>query len=226
MTTRMIERWFPCAEVSKHSAKGWGSGFAEKSLFTWFASRPLAQAKAAVICSLLPWPDDEHEQESLKKLVREAMEDYDANNCELRKELAKHYPNGAKICDPFSGRAMIPLEAARLGIQAWGIDYSPVATLAGKLLADYPLRNWDTEPDLPFDAYQQHKAEHFTEPRLLRDVRFVLDLVGERYEAEMGGFYPVVNGKRPWGYLWAVTLPCSNCGSRVPAHGKSGTEEL
>ena len=26
MTTRMIERWFPCAEVSKHSAKGWGSG--------------------------------------------------------------------------------------------------------------------------------------------------------------------------------------------------------
>ena len=56
MTTRMIERWFPCAEVSEYSAKGWGTGFAEKSLFTWFASRPLAQAKAAVICSLLPWP--------------------------------------------------------------------------------------------------------------------------------------------------------------------------
>ena len=93
-------------------------------MFTWFASRPLAQAKAAVICSLLPWPDDEHEQESLKNLVRGAMEDYDANNSELRKELAKHYPNGVKICDPFSGRAIIPLEAARLGIQTWGIDYS------------------------------------------------------------------------------------------------------
>ena len=53
---------------------------------------------------------------------------------------------------------MIPLEAARLGIQAWGIDYSPVATLAGKLLADYPLRDWDNEPDLPFDGYQQHKT--------------------------------------------------------------------
>ena len=25
--TRMIERWFPCAEVSEHSAKGWGTGF-------------------------------------------------------------------------------------------------------------------------------------------------------------------------------------------------------
>ena len=49
---------------------------------------------------------------------------------------------------------MIPLEAARLGVQSWGIDYSPVATLAGKLLADYPIRNWNNEPDLPFDGYQ------------------------------------------------------------------------
>ena len=219
MTTRMIERWFPCAEVSKYSAKGWGTGFAEKSLFTWFASRPLAQAKAAVICSLLPWPDDKHEQESLKKLVRKAMEDYDAKNSELRKELAKHYPNGAKMCDPFSGRAMIPLEAARLGIQVWGIDYSPVATLAGKLLAEYPMRDWNNELDLPFEGYQQHKTEHFTEPRLLCDVRFVLNLVGERYETEMGEVYPLVNGKRPWGYIWAVTLPCSNCGSRFPLTG-------
>ena len=219
MTTRMIERWFPCSEVSEYSAKGWGSGFAEKSIFTWFASRPLAQAKAAVICSLLPWPDGQHEQERLKNLVREAMEGYDANNSKLRKELAKHYPNGAKVCDPFSGRAMIPLEAARLGIQAWGIDYSPVATLAGKLLADYPLRDWNSEPDLLFDGYQQHKTEHFTEPRLLRDVRFVLDLVDERYVSEMGEFYPVVNGKRPWGYIWAITLPCTNCGNRFPLTG-------
>ena len=147
------------------------------------------------------------------------MEDYDAKNSELRRELAKHYPGGAKVCDPFSGRAIIPLEAARLGVQAWGIDYSPVATLAGKLLADYPLRDWNNEADLPFDGYQQHKTEHFTEPRLLRDVRFVLNLVGDHYAAEMGEFYPIVHGKRPWGYIWAVTLPCSNCGSRFPLTG-------
>ena len=219
MTTRMIERWFPCAEVSEYSASGWGTGFAEKSLFTWFASRPLAQAKAAVLCSLLPWPDDEDEQVRLKNLVRDAMQGYDAQNEELRAELAKHYPNGAKMCDPFSGRGMIPLEAARLGVQAWGIDYSPVATLAGKLLADYPLRDWNNERDLPFDGYQQHKTEHFTEPKLLLDVRFALNLVGERYEAEMGEFYPVVNGKRPWGYVWAITLPCTNCGNRFPLTG-------
>ena len=219
MNTRMIERWFPCEEVSEHSARGWGTGFAEKSLFTWFASRPLAQAKAAVICSLLPWPDDPTEQERLKNLVREAMTDYDAANAELRAELAKHFPDGAKLCDPFSGRAMISLEAARLGVQAWGIDYSPVATLAGQLLADYPMRNWDDEPSLPFEGYEEHADKYFTEPRLLRDVRFVLDEVGRRYESAMGEFYPMVDGKRPWGYVWAVTLPCTNCGNRFPLTG-------
>ena len=219
MSVRMIERWYPCAEVSEQSARGWGRGFAEKSLFTWFASRPLAQAKAAVICSLLPWPDDPDEQERLKNLVRKAMTDYDAANQELRDELAKHYPDGAKLCDPFSGRAMIPLEAARLGVKAWGIDYSPVATLAGMLLADWPMRDWDDEPDLPFDGYEEHKTKYFTEPRLLRDVRFLLDLVGDRYEQAMGEFYPKVDGKRPWGYVWAVTLPCVSCGHRFPLTG-------
>lgn len=216
---RMIERWFPCAEVSQQSAKGWGRGFAEKSLFTWFASRPLAQAKAAVICSLLPWPDEPDEQERLKDLVREAMGGYDNANTELRAELAKHYPGGAKLCDPFSGRAMIPLEAARLGVRAWGIDYSPVATLAGMLLADYPMRDWDDEPDLPFEGYEDYKNRTKLEPRLLRDVRFVLDLVGDRYEAAMDEFYPEVNGKRPWAYVWAITLPCTNCGNRFPLTG-------
>ena len=46
--TRMIERWFPSAEVSANSVKGWGSGNQERGLFTWFAARPVAQATAAV----------------------------------------------------------------------------------------------------------------------------------------------------------------------------------
>ena len=53
--------------------RGWGSGKSEKALFTWFAARPLAQAKAAVLTSLLPWPDDQDEQRRLQKLVRQAM---------------------------------------------------------------------------------------------------------------------------------------------------------
>ncbi|MXX43803.1 MAG: DUF1156 domain-containing protein [Acidimicrobiales bacterium] len=215
--TRMIERWFPCAEVTANSKKGWGSGNTEKALFTWFAARPLAQAKAAVICSLLPWPNDVTEQERLCDLVRDSMTGYDAMHDELVDELAEHYPDGASILDPFSGRAMIPLEAARLGVKAYGIDYSPVATLAGKLLADYPLRDWSNEPPLPFDGYPEH-AMRYPEPhlRLLCDVDFLVKWIGDRHEAEMDEFYPKVNGKRPWAYLWAVTIPCNECGRKFP----------
>jgi len=215
----MIERWFPCEEVSENTDSGWGSGKSEKALFTWFAARPLAQAKAAVICSLLPWPEDLAEQRRLQGLVRKAMTDRDAAHDELVAELARLYPDGASLLDPYSGRAMIPAEAARLGIKAWGIDYSPVATLAGALLADYPLRDWDNEPPLPFDGYRAEDPKEWGAPRLIRDVKFVLDMVGGLYERTMGAFYPPVNGRRPWGYLWAVTLPCQNCGRRFPLTG-------
>src|SRR6266511_3232476 len=103
----MIERWFPCAEVSENSDKGWGSGNAERNLFTWFAARPTAQAKAAVITSLLPWPDDELEQARLQKLVRKAMTGRYAEWDSLRTEILKANPEGASVLDPFSGRGMI-----------------------------------------------------------------------------------------------------------------------
>jgi putative DNA methylase len=212
---RMIERWFPCTEVSEASASGWGSGKSEKALFTWFAARPLAQAKAAILTSLLPWPDDEAEQRDLQDLVRTAMTGRDTAHAELVAELEMAYPDGVSMLDPFSGRAMIPLEAARLGVIAHGVDYSPVATLAGQLLADFPLRDWSYEPDLPFGS----RDTLDTGSRLLDDVRLILDEIGKRYADQMGEVYPMVDGKQPWGYLWAMTLPCQECGHRFPLTG-------
>ncbi len=213
---RMIERWFPCSEVSEASQRGWGSGGSEKALFTWFAARPLAQAKAAVLTSLLPWPEDEAEQRRLQDLVRQAMSARDGAHAEIVMELREVYPDGASLLDPFSGRAMIPLEAARLSVSAHGIDYSPVATLAGQLLADYPLQDWTDEPPLPFGDQSTIGDEN---SRLLDDVRRILDEIGRRYDARMAEVYPKVNGRQPWGYLWAVTLPCQECGNRFPLTG-------
>jgi putative DNA methylase len=213
---RMIERWFPCAEVSEASRSGWGSGNSEKNLFTWFAARPLAQAKAAVLTSLLPWPETKQEQGKLQELVRRAMSGHDVAHAEVAAELAKHYPDGASLLDLFSGRAMIPLEAARLGVQAKGIDYSPVATLAGQLLADFPLRDWNGEPALPFG--QNHILTDGG-GRLLDDVRRTLDEIGRRYTERMTEVYPKVSRRQPWGYLWSATLVCQECDNRFPLTG-------
>ena len=83
---------------------------------------PLAQAKAAVLTSLLPWPDDAEAQRSLQELVRRAMMGRDGAWDEVVAELGRAYPDGTSLADPFSGRALIPLEAARLGVKAYGID--------------------------------------------------------------------------------------------------------
>lgn len=216
--TRMIERWFPSAEVSANSNAGWGSGNTERGLFTWFAARPTAQAKAAVLCSLLPWPEDDDEQRRLQKLVQEALTGRYAAWKEVREEILRANPEGAAMLDPFSGRGMIPLEAARLGLPSTGIEYSPVATLGSHLLTDYPFRDWGGEPELPFGESATHGL-YQDRPRLVRDVETVLAEIGRRWTASMRDFYPSIDGRQPWGYLWAVTLPCQECGNRFPLVG-------
>lgn len=218
--TRMIERWFPCAQVSRESAGGWGSGNTERGLFTWFAARPTAQAKAAVICSLLRWPDDVAAQQKLQELVDRAMTGRYEVWDELQAEIAASNPDGACVLDPFSGRGMIPLEAARLGVKSVGLDYSPVATLASHLLADYPFRDWSHEPPVPFgDGAEDSGGLYDLRPRLLADVERVFAEVGRRWAASVSDLYPAVDGRQPWGYLWAVTLPCQECGHRFPLVG-------
>ncbi|MFG1818265.1 hypothetical protein ACGFIF_31185 [Kribbella sp. NPDC049174] len=217
--TRMIERWFPCAEVSLAAASGWGSGNVERKLFTWFAARPSAQAKAAVVCSLLPWPDEEAEQKRLQTLVREAMTGRDAAWTALRHEIMLSNTAPVRVLDPFSGRGIIPLEAARLGLPAAAIDYSPVAVLATSLLAEHPFIDWTNEPPLPFSSSDKFAG---IGDRLVEDVDLLLAEIGRRHQASMRELFPAnADGSQPWGYLWAVTLPCQECGRRFPLVGKN-----
>ncbi|WP_434450237.1 hypothetical protein [Lentzea sp. E54] len=216
--TRMIERWFPSSEVSANSDKGWGSGNSEIALFMWFAKRPTAQAKAATICSLLPWPDDATEQKRLQELVRSAMTGRYAAWSELRAEIAKSNPDGAATLDPFSGRGMIPLESARLGVPASAMDYSPVAVLASHLLTSAPFEDWSDEPELPFAPSTAYLMTAGPD-RLLSDLNILFAEIQSRHAAAMSEFYPRSDGEFPWGYLWAVTIPCQECGLRFPLIG-------
>ncbi|WP_405430449.1 DUF1156 domain-containing protein [Streptomyces anulatus] len=215
--SRLIDQWFPCATVDAAVGTPAGSGRSEKALFTWFASRPIAQARAAVLAALLPNKAVHHED------VRLAIEHGDASaQRRLREAIAAQYPAGRPVVlDVFSGRGIIPLEAARLGVTAVGTDLSPLATLAGRLLAEYPLRDWSAEPDLPLERPSDGEGLFGEdEPRLLQDVRMVLREVGERVAVAVSELYPrSSNGKFPWSYLWAVTIPCDNCKRRFPLIG-------
>jgi adenine-specific DNA methylase len=140
------------------------------------------------------------------------MSGRDAENALLVEELGRGFPDGQRLLDPFSGRGMIPLESAHLAVQSFGVDYSPVAAVASRLLVDYPLRDFSKEPDLGYGMNPLLS-------RLPQDVAFYLAEVKAHAYRNLEPFYPEVNGKRPWGYLWAMTLPCQECRHRFPLVG-------
>ena len=148
-----------------------------------------------------------------------AMAGRDTAWAEIRAEILRSNELPVKLLDPFSGRGMIPLEAARLGIESDAIDYSPVAVLASSLLTDHPFVDWSNEPTLPFGTAN---SLSFGSDRLMHDVELLLDEVGRRQRGRMQSLYPLgLGGSQPWGYLWAVTLPCQECGRRFPLIGRN-----
>src|ERR1700694_3789936 len=183
---RMIDRWFPAAAVDEACNTPAGSGLTEKAIFTWFASRPIAQARAAVLTSLLS--DDAQVKPDIEKAVRHGDQDAMGRLAEL--VFATYMGKAPVVLDMFSGRAIIPLEAARAGASAIGIDLSPVATLAGRLLADYPSRDWSSEPALPFHATLENGVLVDGTNRLVQDVELILAEGGLRVAPQMEPAYP------------------------------------
>ena len=109
------------------------------------------------------------------------------------------HPNGRPlIVDPFAGGGAIPLEALRVGADAWAADYNPVAALLLKVVLE----------DIP-----RHGE------RLAEAVRTWGTWVKERVSADLGHFYPPdPDGAVPIAYIWARTVTCEGplCGAEVP----------
>lgn len=116
-----------------------------------------------------------------------------------RRLLAAAYPEGAPmVADPFAGGGAIPLEALRVGADAWASDLNPVAVLLEKVVLEYIPR------------YGQ---------RLADGVRRWGAWIKEQAQAELGAYYPEdPDGAVPIAYIWARTALCEGpaCGARVP----------
>lgn len=214
---RLIDRWFPCAVVDEACGTPAGSGLNEKAIFPWFASRPIAQARAAVSCALLD--DDPATRQTIEEAVRGSRGAIE----KLAEAVAVRYPTSRPVVlDVFAGRGIIPLEAARLGAVAVGLDLSPVATVAGRILADYPLRDWSGEPPLPWHPRRFDGVLPLAsgQARLIADLEMLVAEVGGRVRAAVAPYYSTnPDGSYPWGYLWAISIPCDGCGRRFPLVG-------
>jgi adenine-specific DNA methylase len=102
------------------------------------------------------------------------------------------------VVDPFAGGGSIPLEALRVGADAFASDLNPVAVLLNKVVLEY------------IPKYGQ---------RLADEVRKWGQWVKEQAEKELAPFFPRDrNGAMPVAYLWARTITCEGpgCGAEVP----------
>lgn len=102
------------------------------------------------------------------------------------------------VVDPFAGGGAIPLEALRVGADAFASDLNPVAVLLNKVVLEY------------IPKYGK---------RLADEVRRWGMWIKEQAEQELGEFYPQdENGAVPIAYIWARTIRCEGpgCGAEVP----------
>jgi adenine-specific DNA methylase len=102
------------------------------------------------------------------------------------------------VVDPFAGGGSIPLEALRVGADAFASDLNPVAVLLNKVVLEY------------IPKYGQKLAD---------EVRKWGGWIKEQAEKELAEFYPKdPDGATPIAYLWARTIRCegAGCGAEVP----------
>ncbi len=102
------------------------------------------------------------------------------------------------VVDPFAGGGSIPLEASRVGCEAFASDLNPVACLILKVMLE----------DVP---------RHGT--KLAEELRHLSTKIKQLADWELSDLYPKdPYGATPIAYLWARTVRCEspNCGAEIP----------
>ena len=111
---------------------------------------------------------------------------------------AAHPEEAPLVVDPFAGGGSIPLEALRLGCEAFASDLNPVACLILKVMLE----------DIPRHG-----------PGIADELRRIGREIKAKAERELSDLYPKdSDGAKPIAYLWARTVRCEapNCGAEIP----------
>lgn len=127
---------------------------------------------------------------------------------------AAHPNETPVVVDPFSGGGSIPLEALRLGCEAFASDLNPVACLILRTLLEDIPRYSNAEFKLP-----RKNGKEVVIHGMADALRYAGEQVKEAAEKELAKFYPPdPDGSRPIAYLWARTVRCEGvgCGAEIP----------
>ncbi|HHW47351.1 MAG TPA: DUF1156 domain-containing protein [Clostridiaceae bacterium] len=241
---KLIEVALPLEAINQESAREksirHGHPF---SLHLWWARRPLVAARAVVFASLVDDPsvhpdkfpteeEQEKERQRLFGIIEELVKWENTSNEEVlnmaRKEILKS-TNGnlPPFYDPFCGGGTIPLEAQRLGLEAYGGDLNPVAVLITKALVELPPKFANMPPVNP-DARRKLGFENAWKgiKGLAEDVEYYGKWMRDEAFKRIGHLYPKAKLPKEYGggeatvmaWIWCRTVKCPNpaCGVEMP----------
>ena len=228
---KLIEVALPLEAINRESAREKSIRHGHPStLHLWWARRPLAACRAVLFAQLVDDPSsnpDKFPTSELQDIERkrlfaliERMVDWDNINdeelfAEAHTEIKKSIPGDLPVVhDPFAGGGSIPLEAQRLGLEAFATDLNPVAVLINKALIDIPPKWAGRTPVFPGSSESKFGTWRRV-TGLAEDVKKYGELIRNQVEKKIGHLYPPVSlgneqTANPIAWIWARTVPCSN----------------
>jgi putative DNA methylase len=152
-----------------------------------------------------------------------------------------------KVLDMFAGGGAIPLEALRLGCEAYALDLNPVAHIIQLCTLVYPQKYGKPDPSACGMTGPKNERGETTWGGLAKEVRYWGEWVLKQAKTEIGDLYPLIpdpsyEGDRksqqtmplasdkvphgylvPVAYLWTRTVTCKNpsCRAIVPLFGQT-----
>lgn len=201
---RLIEDYLPIEAISAEARR-------EKSvrqghistLHLWWARRPLVACRAAVFGALVParsatpefvtdlctYPGKRQEIERAQRLILQAhaerLTTERGEKITVEDIEAGRAPR-PRVLDMFAGGGAIPLEALRLGCEAYALDLNPVAHLIELCTLVYPEKFGKPDPT------QTGSAKDGTWAGLPAEVEYWGGWVLESVKNEIGDLYPPI----------------------------------
>lgn len=218
----MIEKSLPLKEISEEAAREKSIRHGNIStLHIWWARRPLAACRAAVLGSLLHNPD-ELISESLQKFIAKICTWEAVNDAALvqkaQRLILEQNGKTPRLLDCFAGGGSIPLESLRAGCETYALELNPVAVLIELCTLVFPQKYGRTSEVHSTQTNMRGKQLTKIENQLTYDVRRWASWVYEEAQKEIGNYYPGHGNRVPLAYLWARTIPCPNpdCRATIP----------
>ena len=198
----LIETLLPLRELSAEARREKAIRHGHIStLHVWWARRPLVTARAAVLGALLT-DEAEVDERFIANLCQWEVHDGDPSGRYLLEQARtlirqRFGDTPPRVLDSFAGGGSIPLEALRLGAEAYAVEYNPVAYLILKATIEYPMRYGHA---------------------LVQEVKRWGEWVLQHAKQQLAAFYPAAHGETPIAYIWSRTIRCPNpsCGAEIP----------